>query len=306
MSNLILLLAPLTGQPLSKAEVWGDTIGEGPSEPTATSAAGAQGNFTIAGLNHSRYFLGGSRNGYLETCYGARRPGLGGKIAIALDPGQQVKDVALKLFPFSVVARTVHGSEGEPLSGVSVAKWAVRFGPGGRTFYEAATKDADDLGQFRIPDLEPGKYHVHAELQGLGSLVNVFYPGVPDPDAASTVEVGLGSRVTGLDIAIPRPRVIRVTVRIAAPEGFRPGCWLSSGTLHASARPAQGADTIRYSALRRLSVALAAGQYSAEFRGLPPGMYVRSMRSGSADVLHAGLEPHEARLLVRPGLPAPA
>jgi hypothetical protein len=93
--------------------------------------------------------------------------------------------------------------------------------------------------------------------------------------------------------------MVRVTVRIAAPEGFRPGCWLSSGTLHASALPAQGADATvdahysmegdRKAALKSASLGFrgagearfAADQYTIEFRGLPPGMYVRSMRSGS-------------------------
>ena len=398
MSNLILLLAlflapqdqpsgkctisgavvdALTGQPLAKVTVSVDTSGEERPKPTATTAADAQGNFTIPGLNPGHYFLAGSRNGYLDTWYGARRPG-GGKIAIALEAGQKVTSVALKLFPFSVVAGTVHDSDGEPLSGVTVTMWAVRFGPDGKTFYQAGDRDTDDLGQFRIPDLEPGKYYVRAELGTHSVPVDFFYPGVQDPDAATMVEVGLGARLTGLDFSIPRPRAFRVTVRIAAPAGSRPGCWLSSSqdedaeygswgrqlpptrgphgefvfesvpagsyTLHASAPPAQGADTIRYSAFQRLdvtdgdiddfrvtlvpgatvdahytlegdrktalktaslrfgsagetrfaegqrlSVALAAGQYAVEFRGLPPGMYAKAMRSGSADVLRAGL-----------------
>jgi protocatechuate 3,4-dioxygenase beta subunit len=380
----------LTGQPLGKVDVWVDTNGKQESKPVATGVTGAKGDFTIAGLDPGRYFLGGSRNGYLDAYYGARRPGHGSRIAISLDAGQQVKDVALKLFPYSVVAGTVHDTDGEPLSGVTVSMWTVEFAPGGRTFSQAAERDTDDMGQFRIADLEPGKYYVRAEFEKLGVPVDSFLPGVQDPDAATMVEVGLGARVTGLDIAVPRPRAFRVTVRIAAPAGFKTACWLSSGrdeytgyadyaslvrglrpakgphgefvfekvpagsyTVRASARPpadcpkglgCYGGDTVSYSASPRLDVTdrdiddfrlnltagatinahytvegdiktastsaallfrdagvakfledqslstrLAPGQYVVEFTGIPSGLYLKSMRSGSADVLREGL-----------------
>jgi protocatechuate 3,4-dioxygenase beta subunit len=370
------VLDALTGQPLNKVDVWVDTSGEDHSMPTASAVTDAKGNFTIAGLDPGRYFLTGSRNGYLDTWYGARRPG-GGKTAIALEAGQEIKDVALKLFPYSVAAGTVRDTDGEPLSGVTVSMWAVRFGSDGKTFYDADEKDTDDLGQFRIAGLDPGKYYVRAELQVLGKPVDSFYPGVKDPDAATIVEVGLGAHVTGLDIVIPRPRVFRVTVRIAAPAGFRTGCWLSSSreeftgyadysslvrgllptrgthgeyvfervpagsyTVRADASPPadgysasprldvtdsdiddfrinltadatvnahytmegdrktplksaslrfHGVGETRFVEDQRLSTTLAAGRYVVEFRGLPSSLYVRSMRSGSADVLREGL-----------------
>jgi hypothetical protein len=394
MSNLILLLAlfltpqdhppdkctisgtvsdALTGQPLNKVAVWVDAKGEDLPNPAASAMADAQGNFTIAGLAPGRYFLAGSRNGYLDTYYGARRPG-GGKIGIELEAGQEVKDIALKLFPYSVVAGSVHDADGEPLSGVSVTMWVVEFKPGEKTFSAAGERDTDDLGQFRIADLEPGKYYLRAELQVLGSPVDFYYPGVQDPDAAAVVEVGLAARVTGLYIAMPRPRLFRVTVRIAGPAGPGAGCWLSSSrdeyaefgslvrglvptrgphgefvfekvpagsyTVRAYASPpadgysaAQRLDVtdrdiddfrmtltagatinahytmegdrktpLKTSSLRfhgvgetkfaedqRLSTTLAAGQYVVEFRGLPPNLYVKSMRSGAADVLREGL-----------------
>jgi len=363
----------LTGQPLDKVDVWVDASGEDRFQPTATSPADAKGNFTIAGLEPGHYFLTGARNGYLDTDYGARRPG-GGRVAIALEAGQQVRDVALKLFPYSVVAGSVHDSDGEPMNGVAVTAWAVEFKPGQKRYFDAGEGDTDDLGQFRISGLEPGRYYLRAELQTRAALVRSFYPGVPDPDAATLVEVGLGARVTGLEIALPRPRGFRVTVRFEAPAGLRTSCWLSSSreeyaalvrlvgptssshdefefdkvppgsyTVGADAMPADGASvsysasqrlevtdrdigdfrlnlvasaainaaytiegdrkaalksvSLRFNAMgsgkfgedQRLSTILGAGQYVVEVTGLPPGMYVKSMRSGTADVLREGL-----------------
>jgi hypothetical protein len=116
----------LTGQPLNKVDVWVDTNGGGKDEAVATGATDSKGNFSISGLDPGHYFLGGSRNAYLDTYYGAPRPG-GGKNAIAPEAGHTVEDV-------------------------------VGFGPDGKTFKEGGWSDTYDLGRFRIPDLEPGKY----------------------------------------------------------------------------------------------------------------------------------------------------
>jgi protocatechuate 3,4-dioxygenase beta subunit len=379
----------LTGRPLNKVTVSLDTTGADYFQPLATAPTDAKGTFAFAGLDPDRYFITGTRNGYLETWYGARHPG-GSKSAISLQPGQEVKDIALKLFPYSVVSGTVHDTDGEPLSGVAVSMWTVEFAPGGKSFYEADRRVTDDLGQFRIPDLKPGKYYVRAELKELGGLVDTLYPGVRDPDAATIVEVGLGARVNGLDIAVARPPTFRVTVRIAVPEGFETRCWLSSGrdefageaeygglvrglspskgphgefvfekvpagsyTVSARAWPAadcpkgvecNGGDRVGYSGSARLdvtardiddlrvnltagatvnahytveadaktafkggalhfrgagiadfregqslSIQLPAGKYVVDLAGFPDGLYVKSMRSGSADVLREGL-----------------
>jgi hypothetical protein len=84
----------LTGLPLNKVDL---TIE--PRQPNIGATTDAKGNFTIQALDPGQYFLAASRNGYLDTFYGERRPG-GGKIAIVLDqPGQEVKDITVKLFP---------------------------------------------------------------------------------------------------------------------------------------------------------------------------------------------------------------
>src|ERR1035438_1806961 len=91
----------VTGHPLNKVDL---TL-----EPSAIGATtDAKGVFIIKNLDPGQYFLAASRNGYLDTRYGPRRPG-GGKTSIALDqPGQEVKGLTVKLFPSSVAAGMVH------------------------------------------------------------------------------------------------------------------------------------------------------------------------------------------------------
>jgi len=95
----------------------------------------------------------------------------------------------------------------------------------------------DDIGQYRISELRPGKYLVGAEVEQSAVfrnraaeysprsgplppvLVRSFYPGVSDAAAARAVEIGIGARITGVDIALPYSNATRVKGRAVVPAG---------------------------------------------------------------------------------------
>jgi hypothetical protein len=98
----------------------------------------------------------------------------------------------------------------------------------------------DDLGQYRIANLEPGKYYVRAiprsdarnvydQITSVDhsvksdeprtAILPTLYPGVTDAALARMVEVGPGAQVTGVDIPMVRAPVYRVTVIPSAPPG---------------------------------------------------------------------------------------
>jgi Carboxypeptidase regulatory-like domain len=60
----------VTGEPLNCVQVLADPMEGG---PTARSATDAKGNFTLVDLKPGRYRLHGTRNGYIDMYYGARR-----------------------------------------------------------------------------------------------------------------------------------------------------------------------------------------------------------------------------------------
>ena len=60
----------VTGEPLNCVQLLADPMEGG---PTARSATDAKGNFTLVDLKPGRYRLHGTRNGYIDMYYGARR-----------------------------------------------------------------------------------------------------------------------------------------------------------------------------------------------------------------------------------------
>jgi hypothetical protein len=231
----------ISGEPLAKAQVLAKPSNGRPASTTTDS----KGNFTLVHLPPGEYRLSGARNGYLETYYGARRPGSKGT-TITLTPGLESKDLQLKLLPFAVVAGIVRDPEGEPLAGAHVALIAVSYRNGIRRAQATGQyASTDDLGQYRIPSVAPGRYYVRAgppELNdGVDSLdhsptdarppevlVPTFHPGARDVEGARRIEIAAGDRFSGADVTLLRSRLYRVRVSFEAPPGLSSGVWLNS------------------------------------------------------------------------------
>src|SRR5262249_31200824 len=219
----------VTGQPLSKTEIQVDGLGND-SVPTPFATSDGKGNFTIVDLAAGQYRLKGNRNGYLETWYGARRAE-GKGTPVRLEAGQKIDSLEFKLFPFGVIAGTVREQDGEVLAHASVQLFRVRFEDGRRRITGFDTVWTDDLGEYRIPGLMPGRYYVRAQSEHTEALrgenhsaksdkapellLPALYPGVTDPATARAVEVGTGARVTGIDITLLRSTTQRVTGNVA-------------------------------------------------------------------------------------------
>jgi hypothetical protein len=223
----------ITAEPLNHVEIFAEPVGGGASLITTTDSKGA---FSLIDLPPGEYKLKGRRNGYLDTHYGARRV-QGAGTTITLEPGAEMKDIQIKLVPFAVLAGTVRETDGEPLAGATVLVFSLTYSADGRHVNAVGNTRTDDLGQYRIANLPPGKYYLRAEphrddednpnnhvaedhspkTAAREVLLPALYPGVVDPAAARAVEAA--ARITGLDIALPRSRVFCVTGHVTAPAG---------------------------------------------------------------------------------------
>lgn len=269
-----------TGARLGKTQVVLEAV-EG-NAPDAGTTTDAKGNFTLVDVTPGAYYLRGLRNGYLETYYGSRRAN-GKGITLTLGAAQDTRDLQLKLLPMAVIAGAVRDPEGEPLAQAQVALIAISYLGGVRRLRGTGdTITTDDLGQFRIPDVAPGRYYVRAALRlpdsprvpvdhspkgqpPPESLVAAFYPGVRDIAGARRIDVAAGDRYTGADITLVRSRLYKVRVRISGPPG------LDSGVgLHERPDLSDGLGV-------RLSSDCNKGV--CEFRGVPSGSY---LATGSA------------------------
>jgi hypothetical protein len=235
----------ITAEPLDKVDIEAEPSGKG---APATAATDAQGHFTFSNLEPGQYRLKARRNRFLDTYYGARRAESTG-IPIALEPGQTLKDITFKLHPFGVIAGTIRDPEGEPLARMTVTALRVKFEDGRRKVTAVDSAYTDELGQYRITGLAPGKYYVRAEPKMKGPagdfaegqftliieepaaklthqpamLLPALYPGVQSPDAARTVDLEIGARVTGVDIALPRSGTVSVKGHVTAPQSVAGG-----------------------------------------------------------------------------------
>jgi hypothetical protein len=244
-----------TGEPLDKVEIVTEVAGaRGDGGASATSDA--HGHFVLPDLEPGQYRLKGKRNRFLDTYYGARRAE-GTGIPIVVEAGQNIKDLKFKLMPFGVIAGTIRDAEGEPLVRVAVTAMRVKFEEGRRKVTTVDAAFTDDMGQYRITGLAPGKYYVRADPKpkgpgGIGGdvmfsmessiimtttdivsdvaprhqpqvLLPALFPSVQEPQAARTVDLEIGARVMGIDISLPRSATVPVKGHVSVPDGSHAG-----------------------------------------------------------------------------------
>jgi hypothetical protein len=229
------VLNSVTGEPLNRVQLFADLMEGGPAARTATDA---KGNFTLIDLKPGQYRLHGTRNGYIDMYYGARRPDSKGT-PITLAPGQRVAGVKFKLMPFAVIAGTVRESDGEPITFAWITLLRLYHRAEGSGLERSATAQTNDLGQFRIADLVPGEYFARAspslsspdenvedhggENTPRETLVGAAYGGSRDFAGARPIEVEPGARVAGIDFTLPRSRIVHVRGHVTAPAGTDAG-----------------------------------------------------------------------------------
>ena len=225
------VLNAVTGEPLRKAQVslYKDED-YGIEHGTATDAGG---RFLVQDLDPGRYHLSASRNGFAQAQYGARGANSGGT-PLSLTPGQHMRDIVFRLTPHGVIAGRVLDEDGEPVERAQVNTMRYRSFRGKRQLVPAGWGMTDDLGEYRIFGLEPGKYYLSVRYQQRNFMaaedrtagakpdeeyVPTYYPGTNDPAGAVTVEVAAGSVLGGTDITLKKARTLRVRGRVANGAG---------------------------------------------------------------------------------------
>src|SRR5205823_4527630 len=198
-----------------------------------------QGRFSFTGLPAGRYQLSAERQGFLRQNYGARKfSGNGTPIMLGAD--QQMTGLVLKLSTQSVVVGKVLDEDGEPVANAQVRLLKYQYRNGKKQWTNANNGNTSDIGEYRIPNLAPGRYIVSAsprQNQG-GMAMNAmqvlseappdkpemaytatYYPNSLDQAAAGAVDVGPGAEIRGIDIRLLKTRVFRVRGKVVVPDG---------------------------------------------------------------------------------------
>jgi hypothetical protein len=190
------------GQGIRKVRVilrGGSNQGRQQFEATTDEAGG----FKIEGLEPGAYFVQLERSGYA-----ADRRMNRDKTTIRVVAGQDTKDLVFHMLVAGVITGKIADADGDPFQYVEVV---AMVGAGGapRGYQTQSGRGAtNDLGEYRIADLPPGKYIVEAApsknqappygqnekntTNGRMVYVTTYFPGTIDQRQAAAVEVSPG------------------------------------------------------------------------------------------------------------------
>jgi hypothetical protein len=87
-----------------------------------------------------------------------------------LDSGQKVRDVEIQAMPLAVITGKVVDAEGDPVPGAQVGAVHAIWLLGKRNYQDAGSAEADERGEFRLEDLDPGGYKLFANAPVRGPL----------------------------------------------------------------------------------------------------------------------------------------
>jgi protocatechuate 3,4-dioxygenase beta subunit len=239
------------------------------------------GKFIFDDIPPGRYTLSAEKPGFVTARYGARsNTSIGTQLS--LTAGTEMKDLAIKMTHQGVIAGKVLDQDGDPV--ISVQVQAMRFGyiGGRKQLQPAGGASTNDLGEYRLINLAPGRYYVSAtdrrvvqtfgqERPGRAGTVQegnitTYYPNGADLSTAVAVEVAAGAEMRGTDIRLLQAKVYTVRGKTADASGGPPSAFLqlmrkdSGGNLPAILNGG-GSSQVRPDG-------------TFEFRNIVPGTYV--------------------------------
>ena len=219
-----------TGEPVRRALVYLRRIDGSPGgvmniQVSHTGTTDAEGRFAIAGIAPGKYRLSAEHNGFIVTTYGARGPGKAGTL-LTLEPGQNSSDLTMRMTPHGVIAGRVLDEEGEPVPSANVQVSRQQYIQGRKQMSRMNGASTNDLGEYRVFGLAPGRYYVSADTrpnqmlpQTEDEYVTTYFPRATDGAAAAPIDVAPGAQLRNIDIALAKMHTVTVRGRVASEVG---------------------------------------------------------------------------------------
>jgi protocatechuate 3,4-dioxygenase beta subunit len=204
-----------TNMPLHRVKI--TLNGDAANAPVAVTDT--RGEFEVTGVPPGTYTLTATRAGYLPIHYGQRRPREAGR-PFEVKAGAVVDGLQIAMFRGGVLAGRVSDEQGDPAPGVRVEAIELRSINGRRIPVPAAIGTSNDIGEFRLSGLNPGRYQIRASTteawdadDGKTTFVHAvtYFPGVTALDQAQTLNLGLSQQIGDLDVRLVAGSAARVT-----------------------------------------------------------------------------------------------
>lgn len=217
----------VTGEPIPRAKVNLGSAGTTWSVATDTS-----GRWSFSNVPCGQVVFSANRVGFLGRAARSMSPGVPANLA----SGSPTHDIKLELTPQSVVYGKVVDDEGDPVQNAQVSILASVVVEGKATFQQRGAANTNDLGEYRAPNLEHGKYIVCAHAAEQGPVVRTgpqtmtaeaCYPGPIEGGSASAMDVPAG-RESKVDFNLNQVAAVHVRGTVSGlPEGRGTGISLT-------------------------------------------------------------------------------
>jgi protocatechuate 3,4-dioxygenase beta subunit len=288
------VVAAADGTPLKSSSV--ALIPEHRTQESRVYAAtsDSSGRFIIKDVPAGRYQFLATHTGYVDQYYQSNGANEGA--ILALQAGQEVKDILFRMTLAAVITGRVNDEDGEPMALMQVV--ALRrptedemedsedFSVRSQELDPVGMAQTDDRGQYRIFGLRAGEYYIkavdqyepmHSMVMGhewevreaLGSqYAPVYYPGVTQIGQAETVLLTLG-RENQADFTMRRIKTVNISGHVFGVDG----------------KPADAYVYLEELPTADYSVTAANTDAKGEFKikGVVPGSYVLQAQQHSSE-----------------------
>ena len=192
------------------------------------------GKFVFDDVAPGRYLLSAEKPGFVSARYGARANTSPGT-QLTLTAGTETKDLAIKMTPQGVIAGKVLDQDGDPVISVQVQALRFTYARGRKQLQPSGGATTNDLGEYRLINLLPGRYYVSAtdrrttqfgaqERPGRSGTVpegniTTYYPNGADASSGVAIDVPAGGEMRGVDIRLLQAKVYAVRGKVVDDSG---------------------------------------------------------------------------------------
>lgn len=295
----------LTGEPLKKATLSLRNLefpSPGKFRPPYSTVSGPDGRFAMKEIEPGSYSLSAERTGFLRASYGARSTNQR-SVTLHLNRGQTLRDLDFRLTPQGVLSGRAVDEEGDPVMEAHLQLLRFVYRQGRKQLeplFRGSNISTNDLGEYRIFGLVPGRYVLSADYHTTASsqqsvdrsaagrnnedYLPTYYPGTVDPNTAILLDVVAGTDMRGIDVKLVKAHT--VSVRGHVTNAVLPGH-------HAIDISLVPGNSNRGAFSRQAYQADASGRF--EIRSVTPGSYLLQASVSESDKFYTARQPIEVR-----------
>jgi protocatechuate 3,4-dioxygenase beta subunit len=270
-----------TGGPVVRARVMLSNA-EGAATGILSVTSDAAGNFSFRGIRPGQYRLRATRAGFLFGSASSRSSSAG--LPITVGAAQDIDNAEIKLTPQGIIAGKVFEGTAPVSNAIVIAARSSRVDGKTKLAFVSRTY-SNDLGEYRLFDLPPGRYYIGVSYHGgiapgtseIGTTDNPQEPSHEDyvttlyPEALSLadavpLDVTPGSVQTSIDVGLFRMRKLRLSGQLIVPSDVH---FFSS--LTAVLLPDDSFSWTKFSE-QKVAIDQRTGSFRAD--GVAPGRYI--------------------------------